>query len=228
MSCCCSYIVDTWNPCSCGCSYVTTTTTTSTTTCIGETCDEAIDPRCIIYNGSDIPCYGVQTGNSAAEILQIIINQFGCIITPSLGRCTAGVTAPEGLSYYKIERTWSNPSYTFTLTSIILNGVDYTPTTPYTITINPPGDLIVAISIFDGLPYIQNVTDWLNAFPAVINSGFIFYDEMRVIDKPHTTSTFSIIINNNYIYDSVHGFGLIYGDVINILGMYSCEEILPS
>jgi hypothetical protein len=40
-----------------------------------------MDPNCIIYNGPDIPCYGIQTGDTAADILQIIINNFACITT---------------------------------------------------------------------------------------------------------------------------------------------------
>lgn len=83
MSCCCSYIVDTWNPCSCecGCASTTSTSTTTTTTCAGQPCDVVMDPNCIIYNGPDIPCYGIQTGDTAADILQIIINNFACITT---------------------------------------------------------------------------------------------------------------------------------------------------
>ena len=83
MSCCCSYIVDTWNPCSCecGCASTTSTSTTTTTTCAGQPCDVVMDPNCIIYNGPDIPCYGINTGDTAADILQIIINNFACITT---------------------------------------------------------------------------------------------------------------------------------------------------
>lgn len=74
MSCSCTHI-DNWNPCSCGCnSIVTTSTTTTTTTCDGEKCEVALDPNCIIYCGPDIPCYGIQTGDTAADIMQIILN----------------------------------------------------------------------------------------------------------------------------------------------------------
>ena len=88
MSCCCSYIVDTWNPCSCecGCASTTSTSTTTTTTCAGQPCDVVMDPNCIIYNGPDIPCYGIQTGDTAADILQIIINNFACITTTTAAR----------------------------------------------------------------------------------------------------------------------------------------------
>ena len=75
MGCLCNNLDDLLKTCSCGCNVCTTTTvpTTTTTTCIGEPCDEIIDPNCIIYNGPEIPCWGIQTGDSAADILDIII-----------------------------------------------------------------------------------------------------------------------------------------------------------
>jgi len=75
MGCLCNNLDDLLKTCSCGCDICTTTTvpTTTTTTCIGEPCDEIIDPKCIIYNGPEIPCWGIQTGDSAADILDIII-----------------------------------------------------------------------------------------------------------------------------------------------------------
>jgi hypothetical protein len=75
MSCSCTHI-DYYNPCLCGARAATTSTsTTTTTTCNGEPCEEAIDPRCIIYNGPNLPCYGIQTGDSAADILQVVEDQ---------------------------------------------------------------------------------------------------------------------------------------------------------
>lgn len=92
MSCWCTHI-DYYNPCTCGAIVTTTSTTTTTTLCIGgEPCEEAIDPRCIIYNGPDLPCYGIQTGDSAADILQIIINNFACITTTSTSTTTTSTT----------------------------------------------------------------------------------------------------------------------------------------
>ena len=83
MGCLCNNLDDLLKTCSCGCNVCTTTTvpTTTTTTCIGEPCDEIIDPKCIIYNGPEIPCWGIQTGDSAADILDIIISLLPCIIT---------------------------------------------------------------------------------------------------------------------------------------------------
>jgi hypothetical protein len=45
-----------------------------------------MDPNCIIYNGPAIPCYGINTGDTAADILQIIINNFACITTTTVAR----------------------------------------------------------------------------------------------------------------------------------------------
>jgi hypothetical protein len=73
MSCTCTHI-DTYNPCSCGACTTTSTTTTTTIPCIGEPCDETFDPRCVIYNGPNLPCYGITTGMSAADIMAIIIS----------------------------------------------------------------------------------------------------------------------------------------------------------
>jgi len=86
MGCLCNNLDDLLKTCSCGCDICTTTTvpTTTTTTCIGEPCDEIIDPKCIIYNGPEIPCWGIQTGDSAADILDIIIGLL----------CTTTTTSP--------------------------------------------------------------------------------------------------------------------------------------
>lgn len=75
----------------------TTSSTTTTTLCPnGERCDEVVDPRCIIYNGPDIPCYGIETGDSAADILNIIISYFNCppttTTTTSSGTTTTTTT----------------------------------------------------------------------------------------------------------------------------------------
>lgn len=80
MSCSCTHI-DTWNPCTCS-KVITTSTTTTTTTCAnGEKCEEAVDPRCIIYCGPAIPCYGIEPGDSAADIMEVILDAFYCGIT---------------------------------------------------------------------------------------------------------------------------------------------------
>lgn len=72
--------------CNCGCNYdcgcntvpstcCTTSSTTTTTTipCDGEKCDEIYSTNCITYTGPDLTCYGLQTGYSLTDILELII-----------------------------------------------------------------------------------------------------------------------------------------------------------
>lgn len=79
MSCNCTHI-DYYNPCTCGKLVVNTSTTTTTTTlCLnGEKCEDVIDDFCVIYNGPDINCYGIKTGDTALDILKIILGKFTC------------------------------------------------------------------------------------------------------------------------------------------------------
>ena len=91
MSCCCTHI-DYWNPCRCGAArVVTTSTTTTTTTCAnGEPCEESIDLNCIIYCGPDIPCWGVQNGQTAQQILGLVIQAASECGTTTTTSTTAG------------------------------------------------------------------------------------------------------------------------------------------
>lgn len=113
MSCCCSHIVTSWNPCCCQKpAVVTSSTTTTTTICVGgEVCEEALDPRCIIYNGPDINCYGIKTGDSAADILQIIINNINCFDATTTTTSTSTTTTSS--------TTTSTTSSTTTTTTAI-------------------------------------------------------------------------------------------------------------
>jgi hypothetical protein len=84
MSCLCgnnrSYHQPCWcgNNHSCGCLCYSVITTSTTTICPdGEPCVEALDPNCIIYCGPDLPCYGISQGDTAADILNIILEFFG-------------------------------------------------------------------------------------------------------------------------------------------------------
>lgn len=67
----------------CCCSDSTTTTTHTTTLCPGgELCDEAYLSDCVIYKGPNLDCYGIHTGMTVTEIIQILINQLpGCTTT---------------------------------------------------------------------------------------------------------------------------------------------------
>lgn len=91
MSCSCTHI-DYWNPCQCGASIVNITTTTTTTTLCpdGEPCEESIDLNCIIYCGPDIPCWGVQNGQTAQQILGLVIQAASGCGTTTTTSTTAG------------------------------------------------------------------------------------------------------------------------------------------
>ena len=91
MSCSCTHI-DYWNPCQCGANIVNITTTTTTTTPCpdGEPCEESIDLNCIIYCGADIPCWGVQNGQTAQQILELVIQAASGCGTTTTTSTTAG------------------------------------------------------------------------------------------------------------------------------------------
>ena len=94
--------------------------------------------------------------------------------------------------YYNMEKEWLDPVYTYQLESLLLNDVEYA--NGQTITINSPGDLLVAPGVFGGV-YYQNISDWLNSIAGVSVSGFVFHDNMCTIDIPDdATSTFTIKI----------------------------------
>ena len=72
-SCNCGGIDCYSSPCS-NCTPICNTTTTTTTinpNC--EPCDEFYDCECVIYNGPNLKCYGVSTGDTLCEILEVII-----------------------------------------------------------------------------------------------------------------------------------------------------------
>ena len=79
-------------PCCCS-QTITTSTTSTTTTCVGgEPCDIAITSDCTIYHGPDLPCYGITTGMTLSEIIQVtlgLLNTYypGCTTTTSTTTC---------------------------------------------------------------------------------------------------------------------------------------------
>jgi len=112
MSCCCSHIITRWDPCCCQPGTTTTSSTTTTTLCPnGEVCEEVVDPRCIIYNGPDLPCYGIKKGDSAADILEIIIDLFQCTTTTT-------TIAPTTTTSTTTSTTSTTTSTTTTTTTI--------------------------------------------------------------------------------------------------------------
>lgn len=143
--------------------------------------------------------------------------------TPAPVRCIGGDSSPG--NYYKVEKGWTDPSYTFTLVNMTLNGIQYG--FGQTIIINPPGDLVLGISPIDGFTYVMNINDWLNSIPGVSSSGFVFYDDMHAIDKPDIASTYTIEIQSTgggpYFYSSTYGYSI--STLSNTFGSYTCNPI---
>ena len=80
-------------PCCCPPVPVGTTTTTTTTQCPNAIpCDEAYESDCIIYNGPNIPCYGIKTGDSVTDIINIIISQLNPCTTTTTTTSTTTTT----------------------------------------------------------------------------------------------------------------------------------------
>lgn len=104
MSCSCNNV---YYNLPCCCPVNTSTTTTTTTACPDAIpCDEVMDSDCVIYNGPDLECYGISTGASVTDILEVIIAQLptcvACreiIVTPiteevTIEYTTCGDTSP--------------------------------------------------------------------------------------------------------------------------------------
>jgi len=149
-------------------------------------------------------------------------------IPPNItARCTASDGSIDS-KYFKMERTWQQSSYTFVISSMVLDGVEYA--NGEALIVQSPADLVTSISPIDGLNYIMNISDFLNtAIPSVTAAGWRFYDDMHVIEKPSPTSTYSILIERtqadgiqtNYYYSSQYGFSV--DDIDNTYGLYTCE-----
>lgn len=82
----CNYTNPCGDPCctSCQQSLPVETTTTTTTLCPDAIlCDNAYALNCLIYNGPDYPCYGVKNGDSALDIIKIILGHFNPVCNPT-------------------------------------------------------------------------------------------------------------------------------------------------
>ncbi len=173
-------------------------------------------------------------GRSVTDFTDAIIENLSrcstCFNNPIETRCTAtGTGLPGSGNYYQMERTWINPSYTFTLNSLILDGVEYA--SGETITLSA-STLNIAVSTIDGLVYVQSLNDWLNSIPGVSAAGWTFYDDMHTIDRPSASSVYYIQIEslssgipNNYWYTSLYGFGIQAFDTQD--GTYACLPKVP-
>lgn len=195
-------------------------------------CDYIVESDCVTYNGTSVPSAGVTAGMTVTEVINVFAEALGLNCIPA--RCIGG-NAQSGLGgtgYYQVERNWpEGNTYTFTLNSLLLNGVEYA--NGNVITITSSDDLVVGTSTIDGYIYVMNINDWLNSIPGVSESGFVFHDDMHVIDKPDTNSKFTIAISSssaeggNWDYFYTSGYGFSIADPSDSGNHYTCEPIGP-
>ena len=102
-------------PCCCPQAPAGTTTTTTTTLCPDAIpCEEAYKSDCIIYNGPDLACYGIRTGDSVTDIINIIIAQLDPCTTTTTSTTTACVR-PSALNTYVLNTSINNVSFNASL-----------------------------------------------------------------------------------------------------------------
>lgn len=102
-------------PCCCPQAPAGTTTTTTTTLCPDAIpCEEAYKSDCIIYNGPDLACYGIKTGDSVTNIINIIIAQLDPCTTTTTSTTTACVR-PSALNTYVLNTSINNVSFNASL-----------------------------------------------------------------------------------------------------------------
>jgi hypothetical protein len=90
---------------------VGTTTTTTTTLCPDAIpCEEAYQSDCIIYNGPDLGCYGITSGSSVTQILNIIIAQLNPCTTTTTTTTTVCVR-PTGLTTFTFNTAINGVSF---------------------------------------------------------------------------------------------------------------------
>jgi len=98
-------------PCCCPPARVGTTTTTTTTLCPDAIpCEEAYQSDCIIYNGPDLTCYGITSGSTVTQILNIIIAQLDPCTTTTTTTTTVCVR-PTGLTTYSFNTAINGVSF---------------------------------------------------------------------------------------------------------------------
>jgi hypothetical protein len=73
-------------------------------------CEEAYQSDCIIYNGPDLTCYGITSGSTVTQILNIIIAQLNPCTTTTTTTTTACVR-PTGLTTYNFNTAINGVSF---------------------------------------------------------------------------------------------------------------------
>jgi len=185
--------------------------------------------RVRVETGSSIEKYYYTNEGFAIGQLHNIYGNYTCLPKYPITTTSSKVRCVQANYYSSIERYWNQPSYTFTLVSMILNGVQYA--SGQTLVVNVPNDIVIGWSINTGINggiSVMNINDWLNNITNVASSGFVFHDDMAVIDKPTAASTYYIKISNSqyedgdYVYSSEHGFQIGGADLTL---PYSCQHL---
>lgn len=235
------------------CSTTTVPPTTTTTTCA------CLGYQVIANKGLAVSYSYVKCGESKEQIeylgtqpqavicaertsIPTIVAGNGSIIPTDPICCTITTTVPVGKTqrctaasnYYAIEGNSSSPwadfPDTFKVTMMVLNGVNYVNANTPPLTLLSRRNLVIGVGL-DGNSYVMNISDWLTTIAR--GSGFVFHDNMRVIDKPYATATMYMEITmtdpggtRTYYYDDNLGFG--YDDNnsgIIWAGTYKCEQL---
>lgn len=114
--------------------------------------------------------------------------------------------------------------YIYELLDFTVDGVQYASNQILSIT---SVSQIVFGTGLDSNTYLMNISDWMNTIGV---PGFEFHDNMRVIDTPASTTTYTIHIRrlgpgggpNDYYYTQ-NGFSLF--TISNRYGLYSCTSL---
>lgn len=153
--------------------------------------------------------------------------EYGCNQHYPITTTTSNKTRCTAQEYWSIERYktgLTNPTYTFTLHTLLLNNIEYSTGQTLVVDTDPTtGNLIVGMGVDGITPYVMNINDWLTEIAT--GTGFIFHDDMRVIDKPTADATYHIEISNSignyYTYSSLSGFIIDDGSS----QPYTCQQI---
>jgi hypothetical protein len=99
-------------------------------------CEEAYQSDCIIYNGPDLTCYGIQTGYSVTQILNIIIAQLDPCTTTTTSTTTVCVR-PTGLTTINLNTT---------LNGVVFSGSLAEACTAYNVHAGDPGSSLSGVT----------------------------------------------------------------------------------
>lgn len=217
------------------------TTTTTTCPCLGY---EIVSNKGAAVSYSYTPCgeekeiidylktSPIKTVCAKRGSIPIIIAGSGSVYPTDPICCTPTTTIPSlkqrctaSTDYYAIEHRWLDFPDTFKLVSMKLDGIEYVNASTPLLTLNSAVDLNIGTGL-DGNTYVMNISDWLTSIAQ--GSGFVFYDNMRVIDYPYAGATLYIEIEmtdpgmrNTYYYNDTNGFSYNGG----LWNSYTCSTL---